>query len=402
MGSRTDRANDLVARVIASEDNKPQIKIEFSIANDQSVKVIRKTADFVFSLDNMSYFSGMSPEDGRVIFEGIPQKQGKFVELCDNEVEIGTTYAYFVICDSSPGSFVGPAAVKVRDPYIFWSHSRILEKCEKLASEHGGRLVDLGESVGHKRLCALSVGNPNKTVALIGAVHAGEAGAELCLSVLEMVARERRDLFDRVGIIALPSVNADGREQVVCGHPAYIRKNRNGIDINRNFDANWKEIGTSYGTLTSDERSSTYRGPYPASEPETRAVVRLIEELRPTVAISYHHVSSITGDSMYAARMAESDSEYVKRAEHVARLYKTGFREPIGYPMNKTVFYSGSSGGFPAYCYKHGIVGFDVEHWASDLSMFNGSKGDEPTRKMLDLCVKCHASALIKLLENMD
>lgn len=402
MGSRTDRASELTARVLSKGLCVPRVKIEFRIDNELPVSVIRRTTDFVFSLDNMSYFSGMTPDGGEVIFEGVPEREGKLVSLWDEQVQIGRTYAYFVICDGSPDSFVGPAAVKVRDPYIFWSHSRILAECERLAAEHGGRLIDLGESVGHKRLCALSVGNPNKAVALIGAVHAGEAGAELCLSVLERVARERRDLIDRFGIIALPSVNADGREQVVCGHPGYIRKNRNGIDINRNFDANWKEIGTSYGTLTSDERSSTYRGPYSESEPETRAVVRLIEELRPAVAISYHHVSSITGDSMYAARMAESDSEYVKRAEHVARLYKTGFREPIGYPMNKTVFYSGSSGGFPAYCYKHGIVGFDVEHWASDLSMFNGSKGDEPTREMLDLCVKCHASALIKLLENMD
>ena len=401
MGSRTDRASELTARVLSKGSCVPRVKIEFRIDNELPVSVIRRTTDFVFSLDNMSYFSGMTPDGGEVVFEGVPEREGKLVSLWDEQVQIGRTYAYFVICDGSPDSFVGPAAVKVRDPYIFWNHKKTLSESERIASELGGRLVALGESVGHKPLYALSLGNPDNAVALIGAVHAGEAGAELCLSVLERVARECPELLEHAGIIALPSVNADERERVVEGYPGYIRKNRNGIDINRNFNANWDEVGTSYGTLTSDERSSTYRGPYPESEPETRAVKKLIDELRPVVAISYHNVSSITGDSMYAARAASDDAEYCERAERVAGLYKTGFREYISRPMNQTVFYSASAGGFPAYCYQRGIVGFDVEDWASGLPMFNGSKDDEPTREMLNLCVECHAAALINLLRNM-
>lgn len=401
MGSRTDRAKNLTARVHTEDGLTPFVRIEFSIANELPLRVIKRRTGFVFPLDNMGYFCGMTPEGGEVIFEGVPERDGSFVTIDDHAVEDGVTYAYFVISDENRDAFAGPAAVKLRDPYIFWSHERILEKTEALARDLGGRVIEVGETVGHRRLAALSLGNPDRTVALLGAVHAGEAGAELCLSVAENILRTRPELLERVGLTILPSVNADERERVVEGHPAYIRQNRNAIDINRNFDAHWDTVGRSYGVSTDDPRASTYRGPYPTSEPETRAVVRLMEETHPEVAISYHHVSSITGDSMYCSKLAVDDDAFNRRAERVALAYKQGFRAPIGYPMNRVLFHSGSAGGFPTYCYEHGIIGFDVEHWASELPMFNESRNDEPTREMLDLCVECHTSALISLLENM-
>ena len=401
MGSRTDRASNLRATVLTEDGNTPYVRIEFAIANEAPLRVIRKRTGFVFPLDNIGYFFGMTPEGGEVIYEGRPEKSGSFAVIDDHEVEIGRAYAYFVISDENRDAFAGPAAVKVRDPYIFWNHERILERTEQIARDFGGSIVDVGETVGHKRLAALVLGNTERTVALFGAVHAGEAGAELCLNVAETVARTRPELLSRVGLAILPSVNADERERVVAGYPAYLRQNRNAIDINRNFDASWDVVATNYGVSTDDPRASTYRGPYPESEPETRAVVRLLSECRPEVAISYHHVSSITGDSMYCAKSAKDDVAFNERAERVSILYKQGFREPIGYPMNRVLFHSGSAGGFPTYCYERGIIGFDVEHWASDLPMFAESKADEPTREMLDLCIECHTSALVSLLSNM-
>ena len=69
--------------------------------------------------------------------------------------------------------------------------------------------------------------------------------------------------------------------------------------------------------------------------------------------------------------------------------------------MNKVLFYAGSAGGFPAYCYRSGIVGFDVEHWASGLANLEGRAGDRTTRALLDECISLHASALIRLLESL-
>ena len=44
-----------------------------------------------------------------------------------------------------------------------------------------------------------------------------------------------------------------------------------GVDVNRNFDANWAVTGSS-----SDPCSETYHGPSAASEPATQALANLI------------------------------------------------------------------------------------------------------------------------------
>ena len=55
------------------------------------------------------------------------------------------------------------------------------------------------------------------------------------------------------------------------------RKNRRGgygVDLNRNYSFNWNSCGGSSG----NKRSDTYRGPSAASEPETKALMKLVEE----------------------------------------------------------------------------------------------------------------------------
>ena len=401
MGTKSDRAIALTAKCITQDGEHAIVEISFTIKNDAPLRILRRCVDFDVSADAENYFCGLTPEGGETVFSGIPEKQGSRVRLLDADVSVGETYAYFAVSGDGEGVFVGPAPVRVRDPYIYYSHARILEKEKQLAERFGGSLTTLGETVGHKPLVALSVGNPDRTVALLGAVHAGEAGAELCLGVIERIAASRPDLLSKTGLVTLPSVNADERERMVTGNPWYLRTNRNGVDINRNFDAKWETVGYSYGVSTDDPTSSTYRGPYPSSEPETRAVVSLLSRFSPIAAISYHDMYSITGDSMYLPRSAEGDAAFAQRAERIARPYKEGFREPIGYPMNKVLFYAGSAGGFPEYCYRNGTVGFDVEHWASGLTNLEGRAGDKTTRALLDECISLHTSALVRLLEQL-
>src|SRR5690606_3410461 len=58
-----------------------------------------------------------------------------------------------------------------------------------------------------------------------------------------------------------------------------------GIDLNRNYPERWgyDEQGSS-----SDSVNETYRGSRPASEPETRANVKLFDKAKFRFAISYH------------------------------------------------------------------------------------------------------------------
>jgi hypothetical protein len=58
-----------------------------------------------------------------------------------------------------------------------------------------------------------------------------------------------------------------------------------GVDPNRNFDEHWNYDNEGSSTLTS---SDTYRGPGPASEPETRAMQGLIDRIKPKLQSNFH------------------------------------------------------------------------------------------------------------------
>src|SRR5262245_7601619 len=92
------------------------------------------------------------------------------------------------------------------------------------------------------------------------------------------------------------SANPDGY-QYTFDHERLWRKNlrdndgdgqithADGVDPNRNFDEHWNydQEGSS-----SQFSSETYRGPAPASEPETRAAAGLIDRIRPKMLVNFH------------------------------------------------------------------------------------------------------------------
>ena len=61
------------------------------------------------------------------------------------------------------------------------------------------------------------------------------------------------------------------------GSATGTRGNAHGVDLNRNFPWRWRHLGGVY-----------YSGTRPASEPETRALRRLILRERPDVSIWFH------------------------------------------------------------------------------------------------------------------
>ena len=72
----------------------------------------------------------------------------------------------------------------------------------------------------------------------------------------------------------LRDVNSDG--QVTAG---------DGVDLNRNYNERWNYDNEGSSTESS---SDTYRGPEPASEPETKAHQKLIDDLKFKFLVTYH------------------------------------------------------------------------------------------------------------------
>jgi hypothetical protein len=140
----------------------------------------------------------------------------------------------------------------------------------RAARDYGtARRVLLGRSSKGRPIRAFRVGDrssPRKAL-VVGSIHGNEPEG---LSVTDAL----RGLHPRgVDLWVVPTVNPDGLR-------ANRRQNARGVDLNRNFSYRWRRDGR--------RGSSYYSGPRPFSEPETRAVRRLILRLRPQITIWFH------------------------------------------------------------------------------------------------------------------
>jgi protein MpaA len=124
--------------------------------------------------------------------------------------------------------------------------------------------VIIGYSVDHRPIVATRVGDPRAEVRMlvVGDVHGNERAGEA------IVARLRRSHPRGAQLWLVRTANPDSR----------VRQNVHGVDLNRNFPWRWRP----------GPRGTYYPGPRPASEPETRALMRLVRRIRPQFAVYYH------------------------------------------------------------------------------------------------------------------
>jgi protein MpaA len=90
---------------------------------------------------------------------------------------------------------------------------------------------------------------------------------------------------------------------ILCGNPDGMlrgtRGNARGVDLNRNFPtSNWKPDPVFYKSRANDARDiALSAGTEPASEPETKALLALIEKLSPRAVVTLHSALACVDDS---------------------------------------------------------------------------------------------------------
>ena len=90
---------------------------------------------------------------------------------------------------------------------------------------------------------------------------------------------------------------------ILCGNPDGVlrgtRGNARGVDLNRNFPtSNWKPDEVFYKSRANDARDIALSpGAEPASEPETKALLALIDRLQPRAVVSLHSALACVDDS---------------------------------------------------------------------------------------------------------
>ena len=192
------------------------------------------------------------------------------------------------------------------------TQNRLEKEMAALAERHR-KIVSIrtfGHTVMGLPIKVLFAGNIDRCIACLGVVHAGESGPELLVPAVARLLDEQPELLKVCGVAIMPSVNCDGRERSARGYPCYLRTNSRGVDINRNFDADWDTVCYEYGLVSTNPDSMTYRGPTPESEPETKAVVSFLEATRPKAVFSFHALASLCDANFYTVNSTSVDVSF--------------------------------------------------------------------------------------------
>ena len=174
------------------------------------------------------------------------------------------------------------------------------------AAPFAPRSIEIGRSVENRPIEMTVFGCGRVALLIFACIHGDEIGAKAVADGLINELR-RRHYELPVRILVIAESNPDGVAR-------RSRRNARGVDLNRNFPAsNWEPA------------LHREHGAAPASEPETRALVRLIERERPAAIVTIH---SITG--------GRECNNFDGPAEPLARLLArhNGYRVTgsIGYP----------------------------------------------------------------------
>ena len=134
------------------------------------------------------------------------------------------------------------------------------------------RTIELGRSVRGVPLVLEIFGDGPDRVFIFGGIHGDEPASAVLARKLVQYLRVQPDAVAGRTVGILAEANPDGLAR-------HRRCNAGGVDLNRNFPAkNWRRA----------DRKGAQHGSRPTSEPETRAIMRAMEVIRPERIVSIH------------------------------------------------------------------------------------------------------------------
>ena len=169
----------------------------------------------------------------------------------------------------------------------------------------------VGQSVNGEPIKVVRTGGADapKVVLAIGDIHGNERAGRAVIRSLR-----RSTPPDDVQVYTVYTANPDGET-------ANTRHNANGVDLNRNWPYRWRAGGSAFETY--------FPGPSAASEPETKAMMRLIRRLEPDVTLWYHQALSLV--DLPRPRLP-ADAGVIRR-----------YGRAVGLPARELPFYRGTA-----------------------------------------------------------
>ncbi len=187
---------------------------------------------------------------------------------------------------------LGDPLNKVNGYTAFPYYPLLTAEVRRLAEDHPGlvRLTSAGQSHLGLDLWLLEIAdfiNPDRVplserevIYLDGGTHSNEySGVYFVTEWLQFLLDEYETnetakwIVDNRRTFVMPMINPDGSH-------AFGRVNAIDVNVNRNFPGTWGTVDETPGL--------NWPGPYPASEPETQAVIKVMQETRPDFVQSTH------------------------------------------------------------------------------------------------------------------
>ncbi|SDF74975.1 g-D-glutamyl-meso-diaminopimelate peptidase [Fontibacillus panacisegetis] len=232
------------------------------------------------------------------------------------------------LCFMLLGSLIGlpnsvQASSAIVNPNQVYSYSIMQRDIEKLAAAYPELISyeSLGQTKYGRELWAIKLGRGESTIFLNGSHHAREwMTTTLLMKMIDTYAaayynnaeiskNNIRDLLDKVTIWIVPMVNPDGvtlSQQGTAGLSSSLAKtlkqyngnstnfnrwkaNMQGIDLNRQYPANWSNIKNSKGYPW----YQNYKGKQPAQALEVQIMMNFTYKIDPELTIAYHSSGEI-------------------------------------------------------------------------------------------------------------
>lgn len=204
----------------------------------------------------------------------------------------------------------------------------------------------LGTSVQKRPIEAALFGDvSDRPTLIIGGIHGAEPTSAYVAHQLAEYLNKRPQRLGVRSVAIMPYANPDGLL-------VDSRTNASGVDVNRNFPAkNWRP----------HKHKLYYNGPSPSSEPETHAILKAIDTLKPARIISIHSIER-----------GKQCNNYDGPAQSLAELMHTYNHYPVtptmGYPT------PGSLGSYAGIDKQIPIVTLELPREASGETSWNENR----------------------------
>ena len=202
----------------------------------------------------------------------------------------GGAYYFFVMRDTSPAEEVD---MQVEEMAIDETSDESAMKEE--AMQEGEEVI--GKSVGGRDIIAYHFGNGNKDLLFVGGIHGGYSWntSLVAYELIDYLEANPDVIPENVRVSVVPVLNPDGLHAVVGTDGRFSRAdapearedrvpgrfNANGVDLNRNFDCEWREEGVWQSRDVSG-------GGRAFSEPEARAIESYVEANEPDAVVVWY------------------------------------------------------------------------------------------------------------------